>query len=274
MLNKILEAITLPFYQLTKLNKAENAIRDLFLSRLYAGRIPAKDMGSVLTSQRWARIYGKKEIAQAWRGLIDDGYVWKEGNFWQWNVEGKFTSRGFMLKQLVEILENIVVEDEASRVAAKESGLTYVGYGVYKDKEGQGYRWDGSDFKETKSGDEDGKEGEDEGEKEKDGKKDNRSGVINKFFGDREKSKIDPKTDYPGDLIDAAKNSSGGFSIHNKKENYTINYKYSGGGKFKVVTIDKNGNTKEDEVDSKHVQSKLSKAVNTSPDDYDSSYFA
>lgn len=70
-----------------KLHDAENAIRDMFYSGQYQGKVPDKDIKVILKpSSRWAKMYGKQNIAKAWKGLVDEEYVIKKGNVWLWAI--------------------------------------------------------------------------------------------------------------------------------------------------------------------------------------------
>ena len=63
---------------------AENAIRDMFLSRQYNGKVPSKDVAHILKSPRWAKMFGKGSVTKAWKSLVEEDYVEKKGSFWIW----------------------------------------------------------------------------------------------------------------------------------------------------------------------------------------------
>lgn len=70
--------------EMTRAEKAENAIRDMFLSGQYNGKVPVSDIDVILKSPRWAKMYGKKEVKDAWDELVSEKYVVKKGNVWVW----------------------------------------------------------------------------------------------------------------------------------------------------------------------------------------------
>jgi hypothetical protein len=72
--------------ELTKLQLCENAIRDMFLSQQYNGKVPNKDIEIILKSDRWARMYGRANVKKAWTGLVKEGYAKKKGNYWIWGM--------------------------------------------------------------------------------------------------------------------------------------------------------------------------------------------
>jgi hypothetical protein len=68
----------------TKLQLAENGIRDMFLSEQYHGKVPIKDMVHILHSPRWNKFYGDRNVRMAWIGLVDEDYVRQKGKCWVW----------------------------------------------------------------------------------------------------------------------------------------------------------------------------------------------
>ena len=70
--------------ELTTQQEAENAIQDMFLSKQYQGKVPKKDIEHILTSERWADMYGKEELESAWNSFVDEEYVMEENDFWIW----------------------------------------------------------------------------------------------------------------------------------------------------------------------------------------------
>jgi hypothetical protein len=74
------------FFEPTKLQLTENAIRDMFLSRQYNQKVPTKDIKIILKSKRWENIYGKGNVKKAWDGLVKDGYARKKGDYWVWGL--------------------------------------------------------------------------------------------------------------------------------------------------------------------------------------------
>lgn len=80
-------AITPLIPELTTVQVAENAIRDMFLSRQYHGKVSNEDIEIMLNSPRWHSIYGKKELRKTWDVLIEDGYIHQEGNHWFWGID-------------------------------------------------------------------------------------------------------------------------------------------------------------------------------------------
>jgi len=66
---------------------SENAIRDMFLSRQYNGKIPDDDIQVMLKSPQWHKLYGKKELKEAWEGLVKENYAHREGNNWIWELQ-------------------------------------------------------------------------------------------------------------------------------------------------------------------------------------------
>jgi len=71
---------------LTRVEKAENGIRDMFLDRHYSGTVPRTDIKTILTSARWQRYYGPGNVNTAWKKLVKEGYVHKSGDNWIWGV--------------------------------------------------------------------------------------------------------------------------------------------------------------------------------------------
>ena len=67
-----------------KKQEAENAIRDMFLSKHYNGKVPLKDIDVILKSKRWDSLYGKKNVTDSWKDLVEEKYVTNDGNFWVW----------------------------------------------------------------------------------------------------------------------------------------------------------------------------------------------
>lgn len=72
---------------LTRVEVAENAIRDMFLSKQYDEAVPCEDVSFILNSPRWYSLYGKKDLKEAWDFLVKEGYVHREGNYWVWGLE-------------------------------------------------------------------------------------------------------------------------------------------------------------------------------------------
>lgn len=70
----------------SKEDLAANALRDMFQSQQYKAKVPVKDIEHVLSSPRWAKIYGKGAIKAAWKSLIDNDYVAKKGGHWVWTL--------------------------------------------------------------------------------------------------------------------------------------------------------------------------------------------
>jgi hypothetical protein len=70
---------------LSKQDLAANAIRDMFLSKQYRGRIPFSDIDTVLKSPAWHRAYGKKPLKSAWKSMVKGQYATpsKDG-IWVW----------------------------------------------------------------------------------------------------------------------------------------------------------------------------------------------
>ena len=68
----------------TKLQFAENGIRDMFLSEQYRGRVPINDVVHILDSPRWNKFYGESNVRKAWIGLVKGNYVRKSGKYWLW----------------------------------------------------------------------------------------------------------------------------------------------------------------------------------------------
>lgn len=66
-------------------NYASNAIRDMFQSQHYKGKVPVKDIEHMLGSSRWHKIYGKKHLRAAWKSLQGD-FVKKKGDHWVWTL--------------------------------------------------------------------------------------------------------------------------------------------------------------------------------------------
>ncbi|MFA5217021.1 DUF2958 domain-containing protein [Sulfuricurvum sp.] len=71
---------------LTRVEKAENGIRDMFLDRHYSGTVPRTDIKTILSSARWQRYYGPGNVNTAWKKLVREGYVHKSGDNWVWGV--------------------------------------------------------------------------------------------------------------------------------------------------------------------------------------------
>lgn len=69
---------------------AENAIRDMFLSKQYNGTVPAKDIAFILTKgKNWHSRFGKANVVKAWNNLYDTkqqggAYVEKKGSNYVW----------------------------------------------------------------------------------------------------------------------------------------------------------------------------------------------
>jgi len=76
-----------PLPELTKVQLGENAIRDMFLSRQYSGKVPNEDIDVMLNSPRWHRLYGKRCLRRAWDNLVKDQFVFREGDQWLWESE-------------------------------------------------------------------------------------------------------------------------------------------------------------------------------------------
>ena len=74
-------------YEPTKTNVAENAIRDMFLSKQYNKKVSVKDIKIMLKSASWHKAYGKEEIIQAWKNIVDGRYVNKKGDDYVWGIE-------------------------------------------------------------------------------------------------------------------------------------------------------------------------------------------
>lgn len=73
----------------TKINIAENAIRDMFFHQHYNKRVPDKDIKFILRDQHfWGSRYGSKNLKSAWKHLVKDGYIRKEDNYWLWGLMG------------------------------------------------------------------------------------------------------------------------------------------------------------------------------------------
>lgn len=72
---------------LTKVQVAENAIRDMFISKQYNEKIPCEDVSVMLNSPRWYSLYGKKELKEAWDILVEERFVHREGDYWVWELE-------------------------------------------------------------------------------------------------------------------------------------------------------------------------------------------
>lgn len=70
----------------TKIQVAENAIRDMFLSKQYDEKVPCGDVSFILNSQRWYSLYGKEELKEAWDSLVKDGFVHRDGDYWIWEM--------------------------------------------------------------------------------------------------------------------------------------------------------------------------------------------
>jgi hypothetical protein len=74
-------------FDLTKLQMCENALRDMFRSQQYKGKVPVKDIEYILNLKKdvsWNRLYGKANVHKAWAELVKEKYVEKKGNFWIW----------------------------------------------------------------------------------------------------------------------------------------------------------------------------------------------
>jgi hypothetical protein len=52
-----------------------NAIRDMFFHRTYNKRVPKKDVDIMLNSPNWNKVYGNKNLKNAWKRLVTDGYI-------------------------------------------------------------------------------------------------------------------------------------------------------------------------------------------------------
>lgn len=63
---------------------AENALRDMFTSKQYNGKVSVKDISIALKGDQWNRMYGLKNVKAAWKNLLDDDYVVKQGNYYIW----------------------------------------------------------------------------------------------------------------------------------------------------------------------------------------------
>lgn len=73
--------------ELTPMQHAENAIRDMFLSKQYNGRVPHTDIQTMLESPRWRTMYGGRELKKAWDLLVKERYVFRGDNDWVWGME-------------------------------------------------------------------------------------------------------------------------------------------------------------------------------------------
>lgn len=63
---------------------AENALRDMFTSKHYDGKVHVNDIVKVLKGKLWNELYGLKNVKAAWQNLLDDEYVVKQGNVYIW----------------------------------------------------------------------------------------------------------------------------------------------------------------------------------------------
>lgn len=71
---------------LSKRDLAANALRDMFQSQQYKAKVPVKDIEHVLSSPRWAKIYGKKNVHASWKSLQKNDHVKKKGDHWVWTL--------------------------------------------------------------------------------------------------------------------------------------------------------------------------------------------
>ena len=75
-------------FEPTALQRAENAIRDMFLGMQRRNEnVSVFEMDKVLSSPRWIRFYGKVALKTAWNNLVKEGYVHKHGNEWVWGLD-------------------------------------------------------------------------------------------------------------------------------------------------------------------------------------------
>ena len=70
----------------TKSQLASNAFRDMFQSQQYKAKVPVKDIEHVLSSPRWAKLYGKKNVHASWKSLQKNDHVKKKGDHWVWTL--------------------------------------------------------------------------------------------------------------------------------------------------------------------------------------------
>lgn len=79
-----------------------DAIRDMFLDRKYNGRVPDKDIKTMLASKGWHRMYGKDAVLKAWKELVDEGYAVLKDGVWIWltaqESRGELAELQLMLK--------------------------------------------------------------------------------------------------------------------------------------------------------------------------------
>lgn len=73
--------------ELTKQQKAEGAIRDIFTRFHY--KISDRDIKRMLKSPQFIGVYGKIPLQKAWLGLVKDDYVYRSGKDWRWHVPGE-----------------------------------------------------------------------------------------------------------------------------------------------------------------------------------------
>lgn len=64
--------------------QAENAIRDMFLSRQYNKVVPVKDINTILKSPKWTKRYRKINLKYVFKDLVEDKYIIKKGKNYIW----------------------------------------------------------------------------------------------------------------------------------------------------------------------------------------------
>lgn len=71
---------------LTPKQVAANAIRDMFLSKQYNGKVPTADLEKIFTNPQWIRSYGRQALQNAWNEIYDEGYVERDmtQDIWKW----------------------------------------------------------------------------------------------------------------------------------------------------------------------------------------------
>ena len=78
---------------------AANALRDMFRSRHYGGVVPVDDMLKALGGKQWIASFGKRNLKKAWKELVDEHYVKREGRNWVWQMPIDHPGGGWMAKQ-------------------------------------------------------------------------------------------------------------------------------------------------------------------------------
>jgi hypothetical protein len=128
--------IEMPELHLDPQQKAENAIRSMFLSEQYKTKVPIKDIKSIFDNKRWVKMYGRLALVDAWASLVEEGYVIKLGDDYIWGAFWKDSPE--VMKNAVPAGYNakrIVWMDEALMMHTTQEQLADLLIRDYKDED-------------------------------------------------------------------------------------------------------------------------------------------